>query len=550
MHDTLRHMRREQGLSIIEVIVACVVLLVVGAALSGLFVDTVKTQSKLSLNERRMAVAEGVFERLKSESGWMAAGAGNCQSMPTGNVNITCNSAWLSANFQASALANQSGTTAPVTFQTNIRIVGIDDAFDGQRQSDRDGTRPDYYAARIQVRRDANEEWFTLNGTIDPPGRVTTGALKVIVCRVSRQYDERIPIAGCPNNRPDSLLAFPAGSPFGGNTNVQQDWEAALDRGRNGGNWNMVSFNINPANGVQLSIEQYPGPSGVQRDAVPPGWNGPGGCSATANRKRVTCSVNGAGAPLNVTGLIPGRYSVSVTGVPNGYVIWPLHSIPSDNTAIVEKGRSSSVLQVIRPVDRAFYDVDLWNCDHSEVQSWGTGPCENNAKPSGMAGFLAPAPSSRGHWSNYASVGPNAQRIRFTNLVPGLYSARIVTQGKSSLLLHQGPAANGADLKFLWIDPVANGVGGGDAPNSGTASWTRHWCNYARRVSFLAGVGLGPGGGNVPHTHYTYTQVTNADGTTSWVVSGSYIHQHYYYPATACQSGSNPPPPGGGSGGA
>jgi hypothetical protein len=121
-----------------------------------------------------------------------------------------------------------------------------------------------------------------------------------------------------------------------------------------------------------------------------------------------------------------------------------------------------------------------------------------------------------------------------------------VRDGDTSLSLHQGPAPSGADLKFLWIDPVAGGLGGGDSPNSGNASWTRHWCDYARRVSFLAGVGLGPGGGNIPHTHYTYDY-----STTPPTVTGSYIHQHYYYPATACQSsGGGGGPPGPGSGGA
>lgn len=536
----------ERGLSIVEVIIAGVVLLIVGTVASGLLVDTVKTQSKLSKNERRMAVAEGIYERLRSETSWMAPGAGNCQSMSTGALNVTCNSAWLNSNFQASSLANQSSTVQPVTYQTDIRIIGVDDGYDGVRLNDRDGTRPDYYAARVRVRRDSTEQWFAVEGTLDPPGRIATGALEISICRVSRQYDERAPIAGCPNTKQDTLLGFPAGSPWGGNTNVQQDWEAALDRGGSGGNWNMVSYNLVPAGGVQVEIEQYPDASGVQRDAVPPSWGSVPGCNAINGDRTVRCVISPGLSQRVVTGLIPGRYQVDVTGIPGGYEVWPLHSIPSDNTAIVEKGRRSRVLQVIRPVHRARYDVDLWSCDHSEVQSWGSGPCVHQIQPSGIAGFLAPAPSSRAPWSDYVSVGAGASRIRFTDLAPGLYSARIVTAGKGSLTLHQGPAASGADLKFLWIDPVAGGLPGGDAPNSGNASWTRHWCDYARRVSYLAGVGLGPGGGNVPHTHYVYDYSTDPP-----TLVNTYVHQHYYYPATACVSGGGGGgPPGPGSGGA
>lgn len=543
--------RDERGLSLIEVVIAGVVLLIVGTVASGLLIDTVKTQTSLSRDERRIAVAEGIYERLRSETRWMQPNAANCQSMATGQLTVTCNSAWLNANYGGSDLVDQSDTSMPIRYQTDIRVVGMDDSYDGVRANDRDGTRPDYYAARVRVRKDASERWFTVEGTVDPPGRLSTGALEVAVCRVSRQYDERLPIAGCPVTRQDTLLGFPASGPASSNENARHDWQAALDRGGSGGNWNMVTFGLRPANGVRIQMEQYPDPvSGTVRDAVPPGWTSPAGCNVSGNRKVVTCQMGGS-PTREVTGLIPGRYRVTTTSIPNGYEIWPLHSIPSNNTAIVEKGRRSRVLQVIRPVQRAGYDVDLWSCDHSEVQSWGTGPCVNRIEPSGVSGWLVPAPSSRAHWSDYASAPRGARRIRFRDLAPGLYSARIVTAGKSSLDLHQGPSARGADLRFLWIDPVANGVAGGDAPNSGNASWTRHWCDYARRVAFLSGVGLGPGGGNVPHTHYIYTRVRNADGTYSYVITGSYIHQHYYYPATACQSsGGGGGPPGPGSGGA
>lgn len=547
MNPLPRHTPREAALTIVEVVIAAMILLIVGVASTGVLASSVKTQSRVSNDERRMAVAEGIYERLRSETSWMAPGAANCESMAPGVVQVTCSAAWLNANFQTSTLADQTGTTPPVRYQTQIRIVGVDDAYDGQRQSDRDGTRPDYYTASVGVRRSADEAWFEVEGTIDPPGRVTTGALDIAVCRVHRQYDERIPISGCVTGVDQELLGYPAGDAGSSNTNSQHDWEAALDRARNGGNWDMVSFGLRPSNNVQVRIEQYPDPAtGAQRDAVSPSWGGVPGCSASGNRKRVTCNMGGGAPEREVSGLIPGRYSITITTVPNGYEVWRLHSIPSNNTAIVEKGRRSRVLQVIRPVDVPSYDVDLWSCDHSEVQTWGTGPCVNRLEPGGLSAFLVPAPSSRAHWSDFASAPAGASRIRFRDLAPGLYSARMVTAGKTSLSLHQGPAASGADLKYLWINPVRNGIGGGHDPNSGRASWTRHWCDYARRVAFLSGVGLGPGGGNVPHTHIIYDY-----STTPPTPIGTEIHQHYYYPATDCvPGGGGGGPPGPGTGGA
>lgn len=541
-----RQASSEAGFALLEAIIAGFILLLVGVALSSSMVGTAKTQARVSLDERRMAVAEGVFERLKSETQWLRPDAANCQSMPMGQTEWSCRSAWLNTHFQASSVVNQSTSAQPIKYQTDIKVVAIDDAYDGIKQYDRDGTRPDYYTAHVSIRRDASEQWFTIEGTVDPPGRITTGALIVSVCRVTRQWDERIPIGGCPANKPDSPLGYSAGSPSSSDLDAAQDWEAMRNRAASGGNWDMVSFDMTSAN-VQVTIEQYPNADGSTSDAVTNSWGGSPGCSKFNGNRTVRCTLSTASSERLVTGLIPGRYRVTTGNLPGGYEVWPLHSIPSDNTALVEKGRRSRVLQVIKPVDRASYRVSLWSCDHSEVQSWGSGPCVNSIQPYGLSARLAPAPSSRAHWSNRGSAARGASFIEFTDLAPGLYSARMITGGYGTLPLHRGPAARGADLKFLWLNPVSDGVAGADDPDSGTASWTRHWCDYSRRVSYLSRFGLGPGGGTIYHTH-SWTH-THWSGTTRTYHTHTYNESHYYYPATSCQSsggGGGPPGPGGG----
>ncbi|MCB0879632.1 MAG: hypothetical protein KDC46_11735 [Thermoleophilia bacterium] len=562
--------RGERAFGLVEVIVAGVVLMIVAAAISTVVVGTLKSQASLTRSERKTAVAEGLFERLKADNDWAGPNGANCNSMPMGQTTTPCKAAWLRSHYAADRIVDQSDSSSPITYDIRYKVVGVDDALDGVGQNDADGTRPDYYDAEIRVRRDSQDKWAVMRGTIDPPGRASTGALTINVCQVKRQWDERIPIASCPEDN-EVLLGYPAGGlppPFGSNTDkhAQYDWRAALSQAGSAGGavgWKRVTYLVEPANGVQVRLTKRAEPGITDFTVYPAGWTPPGNCSGSAGRTAVTCTVTGANPLVTVPGLLPGHYDVKLvdSSIPHGYEPWSLQSIPSGDTAIVEGGRTSRALQVIKPVDRSSYTVDLWSCDESEVQTWGTGPCVDRIEPYGFSGYLAPAASARAHWSfdssqswltgsGVESVGAGARSITFNGLAPGLYSGRVVTGSQGSYQLTRGP--DGTPLEFMWIDPVAGGLAGGDDPNSGEATYTRHWCDYDRRVAYLAGVGLGSNGGYVPRTVYEYDSVLQEDGTYASVVTGSHIVQDYYYSADAsCKSsGGTGTPPGPGSGGA
>jgi type II secretory pathway pseudopilin PulG len=542
----------EGAITMIEVVVATMIVIVIGAALTTTMLSSVRTQGAATLSERRLAVAEGLFERLKADSRWLSPGGAGCHAMAPAATTVTCSSTWLNTHYGADAIVNQSGTERSIRYETDIRVVGHDDALDGTGTDDQDGMRPDYYVATVRVRRQASTDtWAEVTGTINPPGRITTGALSINVCQVVRQWDERIPVAACPQQH-EVLLGYPAGgvlAALGGSTDrhAQADWAAAIDRaGPSGGDigWKMVTYDVRPATGVEVRMRRNDGKP-VRTD----GFVAPSGCWSPSDLE-VRCLTTAAVPIRRISGLIPGHYDIEMVGIPAGYEAWPLHSIPSGDTAIVEAGRSSRVLQAIRPRSRAAYTVALRSCDHSEVMTWGSGPCVDNIQPYGLSGFLAPAASARANWSHSGplfgggaqSVGAGASQITFENLAPGLYSGRIVTQGQSSLTLTDG--AGGAALRYMWLNPNQDGLATGDVPASGVPTYTRHWCDYDRRVSYLAGVGLPSGGGTIPHTHYTYDSYGN--------VTGSYVHNHVYYSADAyCASGSSGGgPPGPGSGGA
>jgi hypothetical protein len=552
----LRGMRRgERALGLVEAIVAAFVMLIIVVAVSSVLVTTLRSQSKASLSERRLAAAEGLFERLKADSEWAGPSGAGCNSMlPTETVK-RCSSSYLQARYASDGLIDQTGAARPIRYETSIVLDGIDDPIDRVGTADLDGMRPDYYHATVRVRRQGStEQWATLTGNIDPPGRQTAGAITINVCQVVRQWDERIPIGSCPGSK-EVLLGYPAGGLFGGGSDPHgaADWRAALDRAApaaGGRGWNMVTYDVRPASGVTIELRRRDG--GPARVA---GFQPPAGCSSP-NQQVVRCVTNSATPIKRVSGLTPGHYNVTMTGFPFGYTAWPLHSIPAGNTAIVEAGRVSRVLQVIRPVVRASleapgynYTVDLRSCDHSTVRAWGTGPCVETIQPYGVSGYLAPASSARARWSHEGAflgdgvqtVGAGADSITFSQLVPGLYSGRIVTPTQSSIFLTNG--AGGPSLDFMWLNPVADGLPGGDAPASGVPTYTRHWCDYDRRVAYLASVGLGSDGG-------TRTFVDSTDSDNDGDFTETYDLTWYSADASCASGGVGPPAPGSGGGGA
>lgn len=570
----------ESGFGMVEAIVAATIVLLIGAAISTSFISTMRTQNKAAGSERKIGAAEGLFERLKADSTWAGPQGANCSTMPAGQTRWGCDASWLQNRYRNDPVLVQNTATQTIRYEADLRVFGVDDNLDGTGNGDADGQRPDYYEATVRVRRaGSTDRWSTLTGNIEPPGRVSAGAISINICTVKRQWDERIPIASCEDRRPkEILLGYPAGGALaarGGaaGTHAAADWTAALDRAPSSAGprgWAMVTYHIEPARNTTIELARTDG-----RSVRAPGFTPPPGCSSPTPSV-VRCVTSPTRPIMRVASLTPGRYQARITRFPYGYVPWPLHSIPSGDTAIVEAGRTSRVLQVLRPVDRGKspdsvarystpkYAVNLWNCDNSEVEYWATGPCRAGTT-GGFSGYLAPAASARARWSfdssssptssGVESVGPRVPFIEFDNMPPGLYSGRVVKASQKSKRLRAGPGPRGGGaVPFIWIDPIRDGLGG-DEPASRQTNYTQEWCNYHRRVAFLARYGLGPDGGIYNHSHPIYQRTTDASGRTIWVIVGYQTHQHHLYGATQrcpLSSGGGPgaPPPGPGSGGA
>jgi hypothetical protein len=213
-HARTQLTRSDSGFSVVEIIIAMLLLAVVTAGVSMAFVGSTKVQGKARASASMSAVASRVFEHLQGDRDWMKQCASNTQE-------------WCSlgaAAIPAELLDEKSFGDAQCSTATPLRLkmvhalaLAVDSPSDGSGSQDRDGVRPDYFRVYLQVDIPANRNmqgdpnWncdldlvrlgspapAVLDSALDPRGDVPTGSVTVEVCDTTRQVDDRMPVAGC-----------------------------------------------------------------------------------------------------------------------------------------------------------------------------------------------------------------------------------------------------------------------------------------------------------------------------------------------------------------
>jgi type II secretory pathway pseudopilin PulG len=513
--------RSERGFSIVEIIVAMVVLTLVGSAVAAGVVSSQKAGAKAKVASRQYSVAEAAFEFLQSDPRWARTNIANCHTMAPTATSVNCTSSVLQTLVKGTSIL-KSPKTGAYQFQAAIKAVGYDSEADDTGANDVDGLRPDYYAVDVTVTVIGNPGAtpVKVSGTIDPAGRASRGALTIQACVVERQYDERLPIGACPVPR-DRLMAFPALNPFGSagassaaNQFASRDWGIALDLAKGSigsAAHDRLSMGVRPIQ-TQLTIKKMPtdiDPVSTIEGAgliLPAGQ----GCSWNASRIKCNSSVQKTTpqkqeyptATITIGGLKPGLYSIDAA-VPSGYEAWDHESVPTGGIAIVEVAKRTRVLKVFKPKIRytggAGYAVGLRNCD--------AGPyfytiCNPGLKY-GISAWLAVSTVGRTEWScetdctngaTPASAPAGANYIHFHNLRPGLYQRGLVFPLNGApnpdigrICPWSEPDSNSCPNvpDWMWIDSINAGIGS-DQPVSGDGKWTQFWCNPATRNPAIA----------------------------------------------------------------
>jgi hypothetical protein len=196
--------------------------------------------------------------------------------------------------------------------------------------------------------------------------------------------------------------------------------------------------------------------------------------------------------------------------VPHGYDSWDHESVPTGGIAIVEVAKRTRVLKVFKPKMRytgAGYSIGLRNCD---VGPYFFTICNSGLKY-GISAWLAVSTVGRTEWScetncddgaTPASAGAGATSIRFHNLRPGLYQRGLVfplngtpNPAIGRICPWSEPNSNScpSEPPWMWINPINDGVAGGDIPASGQGKWTQFWCDPATRgPAIAAGAAMDP----------------------------------------------------------
>lgn len=218
---------REQGITIIEVMIAVLMLMVVASSIVLATVSSADLRGASRVQVAMTAAGQQAQQDISTDRRWMRS----CTLGRRCDVRDSIEASTLE-------LLDIDGDAEVVT----ATAVGLDSNVDGVANADDDGIVPDFFritvelrlaartAARYGLRPDDSVRRFVT--TIDRAGEEQVGSLAVEVCRVLNQADERLQVQGCAQRGSTDLpmMGCPP-SPRPG-CEPAWDWIADIERAR------------------------------------------------------------------------------------------------------------------------------------------------------------------------------------------------------------------------------------------------------------------------------------------------------------------------------
>jgi hypothetical protein len=420
--------RSQQGFTII----VAIVLGAGGMALSS----SMKGQSRAKVDSRGRAVVTAALRKMQADTTWMTTcdaslglRPGIC-TVPTATVIKSTDR----------LLAEPDGT---VTHTLRITATAVDLAADGTGAADADSRQIDVY--RLHVEDTVRGPMLPAAGTIqrgdasiNPSVRGRTGVVRVRMCAIDAQVDERMGTGLCSAASGGGAAAartLPIDPPLAGScvgAAVQlicNPWTAA-EAADNSLAERYTDASIRPMAGASVTI------------------NGP--LAGTSITRTVTMGAQGS---MDVTGLEPGQYRIVTPAVVswNGrrWVTWSSHSVPSSGYLIVDKGTMREATLLMRP-ERPTIRVRLETVNRTNPL---INPVIEPRARFNQTVRLMPVPSDRASLergsaqNGWTQISPGDSSVLLRDSSPGLYSMHLLhyPRGDVSKLV-------GAD-SFAWIDP-------------------------------------------------------------------------------------------------
>lgn len=462
--------RSEHAFSIVEIIIAALLLSVVIAAATAVFAGSSGAGATMRVKDRQTALSNQLLAKLQADPTW----ANWCHAQPN---KATCDVApWLQQRGydKLGVLVDSSGT---MQFLVSATAHGIDLPTDGIGAKDTDGVYPDVYRIDVTVTPDAalaarhsGLRPMTISAELNPQVRMVSGRVTVDACRASNQIDERMPIADCYATANWADLLPPPTLDTSSNQSIGSRCNGPQSPSRGADDRDCAAFKcadtdiarMGPARG--MSCESYPG-------WVPPSqWpnfvhtfsqvrlepvNG-----TVRLRHRESGTVYGP-RPFNqgraeFRGLPVGDYDV-LPNVAGSDRLWQSKSVPSTRIVTVEAGINSRAVLVYRPQATGSITIPIRSVDASipwypaEYNGWAAIDKSGNLLPPSppVEICLVPVPKGRVLQGEVpCQKFPRAlstTQFTFTGVEPGLYSAELSMGGYTSFLPLEGSAG------FIWI---------------------------------------------------------------------------------------------------
>lgn len=403
---------REQGALLVELVIGVVLLSIVAVAIVATMGNASKLEVGNQARNRLSATAESLTERLRSDTTWMKRP--ECEA--TLGTSSTCNVSWM-FDGSGSAPYNVADPNLNHPDYGQINVVATaraaDTADDGIGPADQDQQRIDVYHARVQVefadaaRLGANLAPVVVETTIDPSSARATGSLAVQVCRIRDQADERLAIREC-NSARQVRMAPPArwDAATGGTTPDAQAYTCAhpghyrasttqpfVNAAETGPG--VANTKCHTADGpyAASTVPSYfpladlfgtpwydympkfsPRSTNLPSNISSTSWDDRyryvstviepvvnrsvtiNGFAGTATSGETRTGVTDAQGMVRWSDLVPGRYSMTVGGMPTSVVRSDELSVPGDSVTVAQ-GIESKATQVYLP--KATHDVRI-----------------------------------------------------------------------------------------------------------------------------------------------------------------------------------------------
>lgn len=326
------------GFTVVEVVVAALLLMVVGVGVSVAVTGGTRVEASAKVNAGLSSAARELLEAVRADRSWMeGCRSSDCDLTPEFSSKVS---------LVDRDLRNAQGV------DLQWRIVSlvahpVDSELDGLKSStanpDADGVVPDYYSIRATIGPPDEATRMLLGGikdlsftsAIDERGNVMRGSLEVVVCKVENQIDDKMSIGDCGTTAGGIEIRMAGCEKIQGGGIGDKRFDACKEA--------FAPFANQAFSNAPTNIDK---PSGTV--VLKPVNQAPS----------LTAVVGGgsAGSPRLVSpghylfdDLVVGTYKINI-GTPSGYVRWPSHDVPGYGGGIaVEPDVRGRGLIIFRP---------------------------------------------------------------------------------------------------------------------------------------------------------------------------------------------------------